>query len=75
MGNPFLDYFKYWAKSSKEIWISNYIALYKKKTAFKTDFGHREVPKQENLHFHFNALVTLVIVVLTLQTFRTIKQN
>ena len=27
------------------------IALYEK-TAFKTDFGPREVPKLENLHFH-----------------------
>ena len=33
---------------------SNYIALYEK-TAFKTDFGPREVSELENLHFHFHA--------------------
>ena len=31
----------------------NYIALHLK-SAFKTDFGPREVPELENLHFHFH---------------------
>ena len=33
---------------------SNDIALYQE-AAFKTDFGRREVPALENMHFHFHA--------------------
>ena len=54
MGNPFFYFLKYQTKCSKKIVNSNYIALYQK-TAFETDFGPREIPKLENLPFHFHA--------------------
>ena len=38
----------------KKIKNSNYIELCVK-TAFRNNFGPREVPKLENLHFHFHA--------------------
>ena len=34
---------------------TNHITSPHKKTAFKRDFGPREVPRLENLHFHFHA--------------------
>ena len=38
----------------EKILNSIYITLYDK-TAFGTEFGLREAPKMENLHFHFHA--------------------
>ena len=47
-GNPFLDFLNTDRNAPKNlIQIGKYIALYQK-TAFKTDFGPREVPQPEN---------------------------
>ena len=57
MGNPFFDFVKYRPRHPKKIiYNSDYLVLYEK-NAFRFDFGPREVPQPENLHFHFHAFL------------------
>ena len=53
MGNKFFDFLKTDQNAQQIFLNSNYIVLFQK-TASKTDFWPREVPKIENRHFHFH---------------------
>ena len=44
----FLTFFNTDQRAPKKTWYSNYIALYKKKTDLRNDFGPQKVPQPEN---------------------------